>query len=134
MSGFIPSTDDVLYLFGKGNDSVPWASEASFDRFVADGGNEGEFNRWLDEIKRKARKQGWAEGHTAGLEERVAESVTDDERGKVAAEVIDFILSEMDVNNAYEYDGKPIYDGLTCGHIDYVLAEFRGEHKRGAKQ
>jgi len=55
--------------------------------------------------------------------------MSDDERGKVALEVINWLLSDMVVNNAYEYDGKPMYDGLTSQHIDYVLAEFRGEHK-----
>jgi len=55
--------------------------------------------------------------------------MTDEERGKVAVEVINWLLSEMTQNNAYESNGRPIYDGLTRDHIDYVVAEFRGEHR-----
>lgn len=52
------------------------------------------------------------------------------ERGKIAVEVVNFLLSEMVVDRAYEYNGKPIYNSLTREHIEYVIAEFNGEHER----
>lgn len=56
------------------------------------------------------------------------------ERGKLAVHVINALLSEMVEDRAYEHNGKPVYNSLTQEHIDWVVAEFNGEHERMGKE
>lgn len=41
-----------------------------------------------------------------------------------AVDVVNYLLAGMERNNAYEYNGRSIYDGLTRDHIDETIRNF----------
>lgn len=74
-----------------------------------------------------------------GFRETELEAYDPEERepqpqGEVAELVISMLLSEMVKNRAYEFDGKPIYDGLTSQHIAATLEEFKSRNQFGEKE
>lgn len=59
MSGYMPSVDDVRHVYKFG--ALP--EQADSRRVAAE--MEREFDRWLAEVVRAAKHDGWVEGHAA---------------------------------------------------------------------
>lgn len=90
--------------------------------------SSGNPNRGYDYlvILEDGRKPSFTESELTPVPERKPQT-----QGEIAAAVIQFLMSGMVKNNAYEFDGKPIFDSLTTQHIGATMEEFRNRNEFG---
>ena len=64
---YTPTTEDVRDAYREQSDGCDFPTRQDWYEYVASGGGEGEFDRWIVEHNRALSEKRWDEGYESGV-------------------------------------------------------------------